>query len=66
VFASLEAAIDQGYLAEVDPYMASLVLWAGVHGVASLIIAKPAFDWPDIVVLAAESCRQHIEGLRRR
>jgi AcrR family transcriptional regulator len=66
VFASLEAAIDQGYLAEVDPYMASLVLWAGVHGVASLIIARPDFDWPDIDELAAESCRQHIEGLRRR
>ena len=40
----VEAVAAAGRLAE-DPRVAAQVLWAGVHGLASLIITKPYFDW---------------------
>jgi AcrR family transcriptional regulator len=30
-----------------DPRTVALELWSVVHGVTSLLIAKPMFDWPD-------------------
>lgn len=35
-----------------DPALTAQTLWAGVHGVVSLIITKPYFDWsePDLLV----------------
>ncbi|HVF53346.1 MAG TPA: TetR/AcrR family transcriptional regulator [Actinomycetota bacterium] len=37
-----EAGIIEG-----DPTVAAIVLWAGVHGITSLLISKPDFPWPD-------------------
>jgi hypothetical protein len=33
---------------------------------ASLLIAKPQFAWPDVDEWVAASCRQAFEGLRPR
>ncbi len=33
---------------EGDPIQLSLQLWAGVHGLASLMMDKPLFPWPSI------------------
>ncbi len=40
----LEALAAQGKL-KVEPEVAAQMLWAGAHGVVSLIITKPYFDW---------------------
>jgi AcrR family transcriptional regulator len=44
--------VKQKKLAKVDVRTASCALWAGVHGITSLLIVMPNFDWgdPDSVV----------------
>lgn len=47
------AAVDRACAAGVlppstDPMLAALYLWSGVHGITSLLIAKPHFPWPPI------------------
>jgi hypothetical protein len=42
---SVEECIKAGIFRRVDPDIASQVLWAGVHGITSLLIAKPYFPW---------------------
>jgi AcrR family transcriptional regulator len=39
------ACIEGGFLRVKDVDLASQVLWAGVHGITSLLIAKPSFPW---------------------
>jgi AcrR family transcriptional regulator len=66
LYDNVAAAFEQGLFAGSDPDTASLVIWASVHGLASLLIAKPTFEWPDIDGLIAACCRQQLEGLRAR
>jgi AcrR family transcriptional regulator len=40
-----------------DPERLSLLLWAGIHGLISLRINKPTFDWPETAELAEEMAR---------
>ena len=40
------AAIDAGRLRSDDPLLVSCGLWMMVHGITSLLIAKPEFPWP--------------------
>jgi AcrR family transcriptional regulator len=44
--------VRQKKLAKVDVHAASCALWAGIHGVTSLLIVMPNFQWgnPDKVV----------------
>ncbi|HEX9342462.1 MAG TPA: TetR/AcrR family transcriptional regulator [Actinomycetota bacterium] len=42
----VQRAIDAGALGPVDPVQAALGLWATAHGLTSLLIAHPAFPWP--------------------
>ena len=44
------ACIGLGVL-EGDPVDLGLKLWAAAHGIASLLIAKPAFPWPPLAEL---------------
>ncbi len=37
-----------GVLAPGDPFLVATGLWTGVHGVTSLLIARPDFPWPDL------------------
>lgn len=49
-FGYLLGSIEQCIAAGVftgDPVSLGTRLWASAHGVASLLIAKPAFPWPD-------------------
>jgi AcrR family transcriptional regulator len=62
---SVRACIDAGALRVIDLETASQVLWAGVHGVTSLLIAKPAFPWVDKTALIEETVNTLLKGLRR-
>ena len=42
----LTAAMEMGRIPHGDPFTMSCGLWAAVHGVTSLLIAKPDFPWP--------------------
>lgn len=39
--------IEAGAFARADPFLVACGLWVGVHGLTSLLIAKPTFPWPD-------------------
>ncbi len=43
----VQDAIDAGALRPSDPAQAALGLWATAHGITSLLIAHPAFPWPE-------------------
>jgi AcrR family transcriptional regulator len=46
-----------------DPLLAAIFLWSGVHGITSLLIAKPKFPWPPIDELVDHVLRTLVEGL---
>jgi AcrR family transcriptional regulator len=57
VIDTVTACIGLGVL-EGDPIELSLQLWAGVHGLASLMMDKPLFPWPSVEdVVEATVCR---------
>src|SRR5450759_1022082 len=44
---AVQACMDAGtFGADEDPRALALVLWAAVHGITALLIAKPHFPWP--------------------
>ncbi len=65
LFAAVREAIDTGALRPLDPLVVSLGLWAAVHGVTSLLLAKPGFPWPDHQGLVDHMLRTQLEGLLR-
>lgn len=61
---AVQRACDAGVLAPgTDPELAALTLWAAVHGLTSLLIAKPDFPWPDRDVLIDHTLTAVVEGL---
>lgn len=51
----------RGMTVDDDPMVATQVLWAGLHGLVSLLIARPEFPWIDRERLIAT----HVAMLRR-
>jgi hypothetical protein len=39
--------MQEGRIPRRDPRLAAMVLWAGVHGAASLLVSLPDFPWPE-------------------
>ncbi len=63
---AIQRCLDAGAIAPGDPVQISVVVWAAVHGVTSLLISKSALPWPDPEALADYCCQVLIDGLRRR
>jgi AcrR family transcriptional regulator len=59
-------ACVQAGLIDGDPMRVSLVLWAGVHGLTSLLISKPEFPWPPVDEMADAVCHALLHGLAPR
>lgn len=59
-----EMAADHGLA--TDPRTAAQVLWAAAHGVVSLLITKPYFDWTERDRLVAAALDAAFAGLRQR
>jgi AcrR family transcriptional regulator len=55
------AAIDAGLLPFDDPVVVACGLWMMVHGIVSLLIAKPDFPWPD-----RDAMIRHVLGVYQR
>jgi AcrR family transcriptional regulator len=53
--------MEAGSLAAGDPFLVATGLWTAVHGITSLLIARPDFPWPDLDVLLA-----HVIGVSER
>ena len=50
---AVQACVDAGRV-ERDAFETAVVLWTTVHGVTSLLIAKPNFPWPPVDVLVEQ------------
>ena len=55
--------MDAGSLAAGDPFLVATGLWTGVHGITSLLIARPDFPWPDVDGLVAHVIEVQGRGL---
>ena len=69
LFASFQAVIDQigseGRLLNGDARVTAQLFWSGIHGVVSLIITKPYFDWVETEVLGRNMGDALMRGLVR-
>jgi AcrR family transcriptional regulator len=61
----VQAAIDSNG-AENDATLVACGLWIAVHGITSLLIAKPAFPWPPREQLIDYACALAVAPLRSR
>jgi AcrR family transcriptional regulator len=61
----VKAAMDAGLMAAGDPFTVACGLWAKVHGVTSLLIAKPDFPWPPLEDFVAAATGEAIAPQRR-
>ena len=61
---AVQRAHDAGVIPkDVDPLLAAIGLWSGVHGITSLLIAKPDFPWPDTDQLVDHVLTTLVRGL---
>ena len=61
--ASAGACVDRGRLRVKDIELVSQVLWSGIHGVTSLLIAHPDFPWMDRETLINTLIDTLVKGL---
>ena len=62
--ADLSRAMDAGLLVRQDPVEAACLLWMAVHGMVSLLIAKPDFPFPPVERLFDDLVKLALDGLR--
>jgi AcrR family transcriptional regulator len=58
--------IDGGYIASNDPDEISQVLWAGIHGITSLLVAHCGFPFVEETRLIDRVVTTLLEGIRKR
>jgi len=63
---TLERAMRAGLIDENDPMVVTAGLWAAVHGLTSLLIAKPDFPWPPVERLVDQVIDMCMAGLALR
>jgi AcrR family transcriptional regulator len=61
---SVEACVQAGRFRVKDVDLVSQSLWAGVHGITSLLIVHPDFPWVDRTTLISSTIDAILEGLR--
>jgi AcrR family transcriptional regulator len=59
----VRAAIEAGQLRFDDPVMVACGLWMMVHGIVSLLVAKPDFPWPDREALIGHVLSVYLGGV---
>lgn len=57
-------AMRQKKIGKVDVDAASRALWAGIHGITSLLISKPQFDWGNRDRVIDQLIAMLMEGLK--
>jgi AcrR family transcriptional regulator len=66
LLAALTDGIERGIFAPGDPALMAVGLWASIHGMASLALAKPGIEWPPAEELVDRLLAQFLHGLLRR
>jgi hypothetical protein len=61
---AIQDCIDVGRIHPIgDAFETALHVWAGVHGLTSLLVAKPGMPWPDIDRLIDDHLELCMRGL---
>ena len=63
---SVRRCIDSGQFAPADPMLVALQLWAGLHGVVSLLLCEHGVPWPPVAVLVDSLLDTQCRGLASR
>jgi AcrR family transcriptional regulator len=63
---AVQEGIDRGLLAPADPVLVALAMWAGIHGLVSILIVKQNLALPPLDELLDNFCRQSLDGMRAR
>lgn len=58
-----ERCVEAGMFPAEDAFFLACGLWSSVHGITSLLIAKPGFPWPDAERLIDHCIDVHCRGL---
>jgi AcrR family transcriptional regulator len=61
---AVRRGVDAGAI-RGDPLLASFTVWSAVHGLTSLLIAKPDFPWPPVDEFVEHVVQAQIAGLAR-
>ena len=56
--------MDTGVAAAADPFLVATGLWSAMHGVTSLLIARPDFPWPELDSLLGHVLDVQTTGLQ--
>ena len=56
--------VKQKKLKKVDVHRTSCALWAGIHGITSLLIVMPNFEWQDPGRVADQLIEMMVDGLK--
>jgi AcrR family transcriptional regulator len=56
--------MEAGALANGDAFLVATGLWSSMHGITSLLIARPDFPWPDLDRLLGHVLRVQSRGLQ--
>jgi AcrR family transcriptional regulator len=65
VVEAVARCMDAGSIVDGDPFLVATNLWTSVHGVTSLLIARPDFPWPDLdrlMTLVLDVQRKGLQG----
>jgi hypothetical protein len=62
----VQRCIDEGRITSKDPDETAQVLWAGVHGVTSLLIMHSEFPFVEQSRLVERMVQTLIEGVRKK
>jgi AcrR family transcriptional regulator len=57
--------VKQKKLNKADTHTVSCALWAGIHGITSLLIVMPNFKWQDPSRVADQLIAMMVDGLKR-
>jgi AcrR family transcriptional regulator len=60
----VQSCLDSGRFVPGNPMLIAIDLWVTVHGITSLLIAKPEFPWPDKEELIEHILDTRLRGLR--
>jgi AcrR family transcriptional regulator len=59
----VRACVEAGRFRTGDPFELALSVWASVHGLTSLLVAKPELPWPDIDSLIDDHVAMTLRGM---
>jgi AcrR family transcriptional regulator len=66
LYDNVVAAYEQGVFTGPGPDLSALVMWVSIHGLASLLLAKPSFEWPPAEAMVDLVVDTELQGLRAR